>query len=66
VDEASVDSILGMIGSVFAPIFAPLGFGSWQAAVAFITGLLAKETIVSTFGTLFGVGESGLETVLPT
>ncbi|MDO5825456.1 MAG: ferrous iron transport protein B [Methanosphaera sp.] len=66
VDEASVDSILGMIGSLFAPIFAPLGFGSWQAAVAFITGLLAKETIVSTFGTLFGVGESGLESVLPT
>jgi hypothetical protein len=55
-----------MIGSVFAPIFAPVGFGTWQAAVAFITGLLAKETVVSTFGTIFGVGEDGLATVLPT
>jgi ferrous iron transport protein B len=66
VGESSADSILGMIGSVFAPIFAPVGFGTWQAAVAFITGLLAKETVVSTFGTIFGVGEDGLATVLPT
>lgn len=66
VEESSVNSVLGMIGSVVAPIFAPLGFGSWQAAVAFITGLLAKETVVSTFGTLFGVGEDGLSAVLPT
>ena len=54
-----------MFGSIIAPIFAPLGFGFWQAAVAFVTGLLAKETVVSTFGTLFGVGEDGLGAVLP-
>ena len=65
VEEASINSVLGMFGSIIAPIFAPLGFGFWQAAVAFVTGLLAKETVVSTFGTLFGVGEDGLEAVLP-
>lgn len=65
VAEASSDSILGMIGGVFAPLFVPLGFGFWQAAVAILTGLLAKETVVSTFGTLFGVGEDGLGAVLP-
>ena len=65
VDEASSSSILGMIGSVFAPLFIPVGFGFWQAAVAILTGLLAKETVVSTFGTLFGVGEDGLGAVLP-
>ena len=45
-------SLLGVIGSTFAPIFAPLGFGTWQAAVAIIAGLAAKEVVVSTFGTL--------------
>ena len=65
VAEASSESVLGMIGSVFAPLFVPLGFGFWQAAVAILTGLLAKETVVSTFGTLFGVGEDGLGSVLP-
>ena len=57
VDYASQQSILGMIGSVIAPLFAPLGFGTWQAAVAIIAGLLAKEVIVGTFGALGGLEE---------
>ena len=57
VQYGSADSILGMIGNAIAPIFAPLGFGTWQAAVSIIAGFSAKEVIVSTFGTLGGVGE---------
>lgn len=57
VEYGSVDSILGMIGSVIAPIFAPLGFGTWEAAVAIIAGLAAKEVVVATFGTLAGLEE---------
>lgn len=49
-------SILARIGSVIAPLFAPLGFGNWQAAVASITGLVAKENIVGTMGILYGGG----------
>lgn len=61
VEYGSADSILGMIGSVIAPIFAPLGFGTWQAAVAIIAGLAAKEVVVSTFGTLGGLEEDDEE-----
>ncbi|WP_315079432.1 ferrous iron transport protein B [uncultured Clostridium sp.] len=52
------DSILASIGNIFAPIFAPLGFGDWQSAVATITGLVAKENVVATFGILFGITEA--------
>ncbi|WP_288640650.1 ferrous iron transport protein B [Methanosphaera stadtmanae] len=65
VEEGSVQSIIGMFGNIIAPIFAPLGFGFWQAAVALVFGIMAKEIVVSTFGTLFGVGEDGISTVLP-
>ncbi|MDO4804559.1 MAG: ferrous iron transporter B [Lachnospiraceae bacterium] len=50
-------SILAKIGSAIAWIFIPLGWGSWQAAVASITGLVAKENIVGTMGILYGGGE---------
>lgn len=63
VKYGSADSILGMIGRFIAPIFTPLGFGTWQAAVSIIAGLAAKEVIVSTFGTLGGMDggdESGI------
>ncbi len=50
-------SILARIGSLIAWIFAPLGWGTWQAAVASITGLVAKENIVGTMGILYGGGE---------
>ena len=54
-------SLLGVIGSTIAPIFAPLGFGTWQAAVAIIAGLAAKEVVVATFGTLAGLEEDDEE-----
>ena len=50
-------SMLAAIGSFIAPIFLPLGFGNWQAAVASVTGLVAKENVVTTFGILLGLGE---------
>ena len=51
------DSILAAIGSILAPLFKPLGWGNWKAAVAAITGLIAKENVVGTFGILYGFGE---------
>ena len=50
------DSILAKVGGVIAPIFKPLGWGDWKMAVAAVTGLIAKENVVSTFGMLFGFG----------
>ena len=56
--EEEIDySILARIGSLIAWIFAPLGWGNWQAAVASITGLVAKENIVGTLGILYGGGD---------
>lgn len=46
-------SLLAKIGSMIAPIFAPLGWGTWESTVAAITGLIAKENVVGTFGVLF-------------
>ncbi len=56
-EEELSKSFLAVLGSGMAPLFAPLGWGSWQAAVAAITGLVAKENVVATFGILFGFGE---------
>ena len=57
------NSILAVIGSGIAWIFSPLGWGNWQSAVASITGLIAKENVVGTFGVLYGgfeeVAENG-------
>ena len=47
------NSVLAAIGSVIAYLFVPLGFGNWKAAVATITGLIAKENVVATFGILY-------------
>ena len=47
------NSVLAKIGNLFAWIFAPLGWGDWKAAVAAVTGLIAKENVVATYGTLF-------------
>lgn len=58
------DSILAALGNVFALVFKPLGWGEWKAAVAAITGLVAKENVVGTFGVLHGfaeVAEDGVE-----
>lgn len=53
---AQEESMLFGIGAIIAPIFAPLGFGDWRAAIATITGLIAKENVVGTFGVLSGGG----------
>ena len=59
------DSVLANIGNAIAWIFAPLGWGDWKAAVATVTGLIAKENVVGTFGVLYGgfdeVAENGWE-----
>ncbi len=57
-------SVLSFIGNLFAWMFRPLGFGNWQSVVATLTGLIAKENVVSTFGVLLGnseVSEAGNE-----
>ncbi len=57
-------SILAAAGGIAAPLFAPLGWGDWRMAVAAVTGLIAKENVVATFGILFGfaeVAEDGAE-----
>ena len=57
-EEEEIDaSILAVIGNAVAWIFAPLGWGNWQATVASFTGLVAKENIVGTMGILYGGGE---------
>ena len=57
-DDMEIDhSILAGIGNVFAWLFVPLGWGDWKSTVAAITGLVAKENVVNTFGILFGFAE---------
>ena len=62
--EDMTGGLLAAIGSAIAPVFAPLGFGTWDAAVATLTGLVAKENVVGTMGVLYGfaeVAEDGAE-----
>ena len=58
--QNSADSILASIGSFIAPLFTPLGFGDWRASTALITGITAKETVVSTLTVLTGA-QSGAQ-----
>ena len=60
VEDAS-DSFLGAVGGFIAPVLVPLGFGTWQAAVALLTGLVAKEAVVSSMSLFYGfsVGAAG-------
>ena len=60
VEYGSRESVIGMIGGTIAPILEPAGFGTWQASVALISGLAAKETVVSTLGVVYSNGV-GLE-----
>jgi ferrous iron transport protein B len=53
------DSMLATLGKLVAPIFIPLGFADWRAATALVTGLTAKEAVVSTFAVLLGASDSG-------
>ncbi len=55
------NSVLAVIGNTFAFIFSPLGFGNWQSAVSVVTGLIAKENVVATFGVLLGGAEIASE-----
>jgi len=57
VEYSSEQSIAGSIGKIVAPIFEPLGFGNWQSSMALMFGFVAKEIIVSTFGSLYGIGD---------
>ncbi len=66
VEYASAESWMGQIGSFIAPIFAPCGFGQWQAAVSLIFGFLAKEVVVGTMGAIFAVEEGVLGGALAT
>ena len=63
-EEEIGNSILATVGGAIAWIFAPLGWGNWQAAVASITGLVAKENIVGTLGILYGGGEASTYAVM--
>lgn len=51
-------SILSFLGKIIAPLFSPLGWGDWKAAVATLTGLVAKENVVGTFSVLYGFSEA--------
>ncbi len=66
VEYGSEASFLGRIGKALAPVFRPAGFGFWQAGVALLFGIVAKEVVVGTLGTLLAGGqENALRTVLP-
>lgn len=66
VEYASEESVLGMIGKALQPIFYPTGFGSeWQVVVSVFTAILAREVVVGTLGTVYGVSEEGITEVLP-
>lgn len=58
------ESFLASIGNAISFIFVPLGFGNWRASVGVVTGWIAKENIVSTFGVLFGAGDDMIEAAL--
>jgi ferrous iron transport protein B len=63
VEPYGPESILGRIGSLIAPIFAPAGFGNWQAAVGLFSGIAAKEAVVATLGMVYAGVEEGIELV---
>lgn len=64
VEYASDESVIGKISSFIAPIFKPAGFGTWQATIALISGILAKEVVAGTLGVVYGAGGAELEAVI--
>lgn len=65
VDVAMDDSFLAIIGGIFAPLLAPLGFGTWQAGASLLTGFLAKEAVISTMNIIYFVpDETSLQGLL--
>lgn len=63
VDYGSQASLIGQIGTVIAPVFSPLGFGHWQAAVALLFGMVAKEVVVATLTSVLGGSTTALATI---
>lgn len=64
VEYASRESFLGQLGALISPIFKPAGFGNWEAAVALLFGIVAKEVVVGTLGVVYGVQDEGLQSVI--
>ena len=66
--ESKRDSYLGQAGAAIAPIFAPLGFGTWEASASLLTGVIAKEIVVGTMGEIYAPGAlaESAEEVVPT
>ena len=64
VEYAAKESLIGKLGSLIAPLFSLAGFGTWQAAVSLLFGIVAKEIVVGTLGTLYGVEGIGLKSVI--
>lgn len=62
--QDSSQSILGLIGTAIAPLFRPLGFGDWQSSVSLLSGLVAREQVVSSLGILYGTSGAGLAAAL--
>lgn len=65
VEYGSQETFLGKLGEWLSPIFQPLGFGHWTFSVALLSGLVAKEVIIGTLGTLYSVAEVGLASAVP-
>jgi len=65
IEYGSEFSLLAKFGKLISPLFKPLGFGHWTFSVALLFGLVAKEVVVSTLGTLYGAGREGLMTIMP-
>lgn len=63
VEYGSQASLIGQIGTVIAPVFSPLGFGHWQAAVALLFGMVAKEVVVATLTSVLGGSTAALATI---
>lgn len=61
---ASKDSLLGHLGVFLAPLLKPAGFGKWEAAVALLFGVVAKEVVVGTLGAVYGANENGLSAAI--
>jgi ferrous iron transporter FeoB len=64
VDYASHNSLLGRLGSIIAPALSPAGFGTWEASAALLFGIVAKEVVVGTLGTVYGAREGGLSSII--
>jgi len=64
VEENSNESYIGQIGQAVAPVLAPAGFGTWEAGVALLAGVLAKESVNSAFSAVYGVDPAELSTAL--